>query len=119
MAASNGRSSFLVQDSRRPGEESGLYLQDVPLERRENVSNRASLGYSKEFKMFKFPMTYENLVRNEEKKEELSRALMRKLSKAACAFANARLNGTVYFGVDDDGVVRGIQTDDPILVCSL
>ena len=64
-----------------------------------------------EFKALDVLVTHAKL-RDPDERTRLARALMSRIAEYACAALNARVNMTIYLGVNDDCVVVGVQVED-------
>ena len=68
-----------------------------------------------DFKRFDTALTEERF-RDKRQLEILTRGFVDKVMEYACAALNARCNFTLYMGVDNDGIVKGIRVQSYELV---
>ena len=71
-----------------------------------------------EFKALNVYLTWE-LWKNEQEKAKLIEAFIKRVVENACAALNARTKMTIYFGVQDNGLITGVRIEDIILVSNI
>ena len=78
-------------------------------------TSTGGLNPARDFKRFNVSLTW-SLFNDTEKLRMLLMGLVSNVLEYACATLNARTNFTLYLGVNDDGLVTGIEVESYELV---